>query len=161
MLRQLESDIDALTYDHEGKSVSLPVKLRVHDSIFVPLAKWSMLLTGNYRCVLDDDVRSIRDAVHTDIELSRSVYDWVGAVCEAAGADPADLVPFEKYAKAAEGLTKPSSAARALAAGALYIERVDALVQTLGRQNGLSHPEVDSTCARVDKWLTSNRKKSA
>ena len=32
----------------------LPVKLRVHDSIFVPLAKWAMLLTGNYRCVTED-----------------------------------------------------------------------------------------------------------
>ena len=28
-----------------------PVKLRVHDSVFVPLAKWAMLLAGNYRCV--------------------------------------------------------------------------------------------------------------
>jgi hypothetical protein len=34
------------------------------------------------------------------------------------------MVPFEKYAKAAESLQSPSSAARALAAGAPNIERV-------------------------------------
>jgi hypothetical protein len=46
-------------------------------------------------------------------------------VCIELGAAPADLVPFEKYAAAASGLTKPSSAARALFAGAPNIERVD------------------------------------
>lgn len=46
LLRGLAEDIDAVRLD--GKDV--PVKLRVHDSLFVPLAKWSMLLTGNY-CV--------------------------------------------------------------------------------------------------------------
>lgn len=31
--------------------IELPVKRRVHESVFVPLAKWSMLLAGNYGCV--------------------------------------------------------------------------------------------------------------
>ena len=61
LLRQLEADIAAVTID--GKDV--PVKLRVYDSLFVPMAKWSMLLTGNYRCAEADGVRAIRDAVHT------------------------------------------------------------------------------------------------
>src|SRR6201994_226144 len=52
ILRQLESEIDAGRFDPgDGNKIELPVKLRVHDSIFVPLAKWSMLLAGNYRCV--------------------------------------------------------------------------------------------------------------
>src|SRR5438105_6555586 len=51
MLRQMEKDVDAARYDPGDGAVELPVKLRVHDSIFVPLAKWAMLLTGNYRCV--------------------------------------------------------------------------------------------------------------
>src|ERR1700760_3705515 len=52
ILRQLESEIDAVRFDPgDGNKIELPVKLRVHDSIFVPLAKWSMLLAGNYRCV--------------------------------------------------------------------------------------------------------------
>jgi|GEM_PF-175592 len=42
----------------------VPVKLRVFDSLFVPMAKWSMLMTGNYRCVLDKSVRSIAEAVN-------------------------------------------------------------------------------------------------
>jgi hypothetical protein len=125
MLRRLEGDIAAVTLD--GHDV--PVKLRVYDSLFVPLAKWSMLLTGNYRCIMRDDVRSIRDAVHGDLERSESIYAFVDQVAQRLGADPADAVPFGKYAKAAESLLKPSSAARAVAAGAPFIERVDVLVQ--------------------------------
>jgi hypothetical protein len=48
-------------FDAGRGTVELPVKLKVHDSVFVPLAKWCMLLTGNYRCVQKGEVRSIRD----------------------------------------------------------------------------------------------------
>ena len=58
MLKRLEADIAAVRLD--GKDV--PVKLRVFDSLFVPLAKWSMLLTGNYRCITRDAARPIREA---------------------------------------------------------------------------------------------------
>src|SRR6187549_3053015 len=45
ILRQLEQEIDAVRFDPgDGSKIELPVKLRVYDSIFVPLAKWSMLL---------------------------------------------------------------------------------------------------------------------
>ena len=67
MLRQLEADISGVTID--GKDV--PVKLRIYNSLFVPMAKWSMLLTGNYQCVQRNGVRPICDAVHGDIEASR------------------------------------------------------------------------------------------
>jgi hypothetical protein len=50
----------------DGKDV--PVKLKVFDSLFVPLAKWSMLLTGNYRCITPHEPQSIRDAVHGDLQ---------------------------------------------------------------------------------------------
>ncbi len=56
----------------------------------------------------------IKDAVHQDLAASRSVYNWVCGVCERLGASPNDLVPFEKYAAAANDLVRPSSAARAL-----------------------------------------------
>jgi len=52
------------------------VKLKVYASLFVPTAKWAMLLTGNYRCVQKDGARSIREAVHSDIEESRAIYGW-------------------------------------------------------------------------------------
>ena len=85
LLRELEADIDAVKLD--GQDV--PVKLKVFNSMFVPLAKWSMLLTGNYRCITPHEPRSIRDAVHSDINLSQSIYDHVDAVAQRLGADPA------------------------------------------------------------------------
>jgi hypothetical protein len=139
----------------------LPVKLKVHDSVFVPLAKWSMLITGNYRCVQQDGMRSIKDAVHSDIAASRAIYNWGSKLCMALGAVETDLVPFEKYAEAALLLTSPSSAARALAAGAPHIERVDRLVQTVAAQQGMWSEMVDKTVALVDGWLEANRKKAA
>ncbi|MET0683060.1 MAG: hypothetical protein ABWZ29_06945, partial [Casimicrobiaceae bacterium] len=58
LLRHLASDIEAARFGADR--IELPVKLRVHDSVFVPLAKWAMLLAGNYRCVQRDGVRSIK-----------------------------------------------------------------------------------------------------
>ena len=160
MLRQMQADIEAIRHDDGAGAVELPVKLKVHESVFVPLAKWSMLLTGNYRCVQKDDMRSIKDAVHSDLDLSRSVYAWVCAVCREIGASEEDQVPFEKYANAALGLVKPSSAARALLAGAQNIERADCLVKTIAAQKGMQSDVVDETVARVDAWLAANRKAS-
>ncbi len=162
ILKQMQADIEAIRHDPgDGMKIELPVKLKVHDSIFVPLAKWSMLLTGNYRCVTKDAARSIKEAVHTDIEESREVYNWVRQLCMKMGAAPDDLVPFEKYAAAAQGLARPSSAARALFAGAPNIERVDRLVQSIAASKGLRHPVVDATVAMVDARLELNRKKAA
>jgi hypothetical protein len=161
MLRQMAADIEAIRYDYDGGKIELPVKLKVHDSIFVPLAKWAMLLTGNYRCVQKDGARSIKDAVHSDIEAPRAVYNWVCELCIKLGASPNDLVPFEKYASAAQGLVRPSSAARALFAGAPNIERVDRLVQSIAAQKGMRNPVVDETVALVDARLAVNRKAAA
>jgi hypothetical protein len=161
MLRELESGIEAIRFDAGDGRIELPVKLKVHDSIFVPLAKWAMLLTGNYRCVTPDGPRAIRDAVHSDIEASRSVYNWVRDVCVAIGASPDDLVPFEKYAAAAEGLSRPSSAARALFAGAANIERADRLVQLIAAQKGMRNEIVDRTVQLVEARLAENRKAAA
>src|SRR5258708_16063784 len=68
ILRRLESGIEAARFE----KMELPVKLKVHDSVFVPLAKWAMLIAGNYRCITKDGIRSIKEAVHTDIGASRS-----------------------------------------------------------------------------------------
>jgi hypothetical protein len=161
MLRDMQAGIEAVRWSVGGEAIELPVKLKVHDSIFVPLAKWAMLLTGNYRCVTKDGPRSIKEAVHTNPEESRAVYDWVRELCIALGAAPDDLVPFEKYAAAAQGLVRPSSAARALFAGAPNIERVDRLVQAIAAQKGMRNPVVDETVALVDAQLEKNRKAAA
>jgi hypothetical protein len=149
LLRELEADIDAVKLD--GKDV--PVKLKVFDSLFVPLAKWSMLLTGNYRCITPHDPKSIRDAVHDDLKLSQSIYNHVDTIAQRLGADPKDQVPFEKYAKAAESLLKPSSAARAVSNGAPFIERVDLLVKLISHQLGVPNAEIDRTVQIVDQKL--------
>ncbi len=89
------------------------------------------------------------------------MYDWVKKLCVSLGAVERDLVPFEKYANAALSLQSPSSAARALAAGAPNIERVDRLVQTIAKQKGTRLEAIDQTVALVDGWVEANRKKAA
>ncbi|MEM7404137.1 MAG: hypothetical protein AAF458_02540 [Pseudomonadota bacterium] len=157
LMRRMQADIEAIRHTVDGAQVELPVKLKVHESVFVPLAKWCMLLTGNYRCVQSEEMRAIRDAVHADLDASKTVYEWVRHLCIDIGASPDDMVPFEKYANAASGLAKPSSAARALAAGAPNIERVDKIVQTIAAAHGKSLPEVDAIVALVEQWLRRNR----
>ena len=161
ILRSLEADIEAARFEHHGEALEIPVKLKVHDSLFVPLAKWPMLIAGNYRCVREQDMIPIRDAVHGDIEESRRIYQWVVNLCTALGADAGDLVPFEKYAQAAAGLGKPSSAARALFAGAEQIERVDSLVRRIARQRGLECDALNQIVARIDGRLEKNRARRA
>jgi hypothetical protein len=162
ILRQLEKEIDAVRFDPgDGTKIELPVKLRVHESIFVPLAKWAMLCAGNYRCITKDGMRTAQEAVHSNLEESRSVYNFVNDLCVKLGANPNDLVPFEKYAAASQSLSRPASAARALQNGAPNIERADKLVQLIARQKGLSHPTLDAIVALVDARLEANRKKAA
>jgi hypothetical protein len=81
----------------------------------------------------------------------------VATLCRGLGADDEDLVPFEKYAKAAEGLGKPSSAARALFGGAEHIERVDCLVRRIAKQQGQQSPTLDEIVMLVDERLAKNR----
>ena len=161
ILRELEQDILDSRLEVDGQEISLPVKLRVHDSIFVPMAKWSMLLTGNYRCIQREQMIPIRAAVHGDLSESRHVYDWVASLCVALGADKDDLVPFHKYAAAAQGLLKPSSAARALDNGLPFIERVDLLVKNIALQRGFQDALIDQIVDNVEFRLTKNRLREA
>ena len=160
-MRTLEKEIEDIRYEVPEGKIELPVKLRVYDSVFVPLAKWAMLLAGNYRCVTEDGMRTAQEAVHSDLATARSVYNFVVDLCVRLGADAKDLVPFEKYAAASESLTRPASAARALTNGVPNIERADKLVQLIAREKGLSHPEIDRIVALVDRRLEANRKKAA
>ncbi len=157
LLRQLETGIEAARFDAGAGPVEIPVKLKVHDSLFVPLAKWPMLITGNYRCIRQDDMISINEAVHANATESQQVYDWVCKLCTHLGAQDADLVPFEKYAKAAEALTAPSSAARSLFGGAEHIERVDCLVRRIAAQLGMQSALLDEIVVLVNERLRKNR----
>jgi hypothetical protein len=161
IMRQMQAEIEAIRFDAGDAMIDLPVKLKVHESIFVPLAKWAMLCTGNYRCVTPDKAVTIKEAVHADLQASQRIYDWVRELCIMLGANPDDLVPFEKYAAAANGLIRPSSAARALFNGAPNIERVDRLVQSIAAQKGMQNATLDAVVALVDARLEMNRKKAA
>ena len=158
LLRRLESDIEGARFTVDGQAIDIPVKLKVHDSVFVPLAKWTMLMTGNYRCIRPDGMIPIQQAVHGDLALSRSVYEWVVDLCCRLGAERGDLVAFEKYAAAAASLQKPSSAARALFGGAAHIERVDRLVQRIAGQLGLANAQLQEIVDLVDARLAENRR---
>ncbi|MDP2399451.1 MAG: hypothetical protein Q8M53_13975 [Burkholderiales bacterium] len=161
LLRDIEAGIEAARYVEDGVALEIPVKLKVHDSLFVPLAKWPMLATGNYRCIRRHDMIPIREAVHADLERSRRIYDWTAGLCMSLGAEPGDLVPFDKYAKAAEGLAKPSSAARALFGGAQHIERVDRLLQLVAWQQGSECAVLEEIVGFVDARLETNRAAAA
>jgi hypothetical protein len=167
MLSKMERDMQSIQFNlhqKEGEtSVQIPVKLRVHQSIFVPLAKWAMLMAGNYRCIqpYPKEIISIKDAVTGDLDASQQVYSWVVNLCVSLGGEPEDFVPFSKYLEAAKSLESPSSASRALAGGATSIERVDKVVALIGHmQQGQSQLEVvDSIVKNVDNWLRINNEK--
>ncbi|HEX3970289.1 MAG TPA: hypothetical protein VHX19_03140 [Stellaceae bacterium] len=161
IVRNLEKDVDAARFDAADGKIELLVKLKTYDSIFVPLAKWAMLLAGNYRCITKDGMRTAQEAVNSNPDEARAVYNFVVDLCVELGANPADLVPFEKYAAAAQSLSRPASAARALQNGAPYIERADKLVQLIARQKGKSNAAIDAQVALVDARLEANRKKAA
>ena len=157
ILRQLERDIDAVILD--GQDV--PVKLRVHDSLIVPFAKWPMLLTGNYRCGTAGEPISIREAVQSDLALSSEIYSVVESIVHHLSRGTDSLVPFEKYVAATDKLIAPSSVARAIAGGAAAVERVDRLVQIIGRHCGIAHPAIDRTVALVDAALARTKVSAA
>ncbi len=160
LMRRLEADIEAVRFDAGEGAIEIPVKLKVHDSVFVPLAKWPMLIAGNYRCIRPDGMIPIKEAVHGNVEESRRVYEWVVELCTGLGAAADDLVPFEKYASAAAGLGKPSSAARALFGGAEQIERVDSLVRRIAGQRGLHSDTLHEMVSLIDARLGINRARS-
>jgi hypothetical protein len=146
ILRKLEADIEAARF----QGLELPVKLKVHESVFVPLAKWAMLMAGNYRCVTKQGIRPIKEAVHSDIEASRAVYDWVVKLCVSLGADETDLVPFEKYAAAANGLASNADIAASLFMSEATVKaHVSRLLTKLGVTNRVQIAILVITCLIV------------
>src|SRR6202007_2334856 len=77
LLRHLEADIEAPRVASGAGPLEIPVKLKVHDSLFVPLAKWPMLIAGNYRCIRRDDMIPLKEAVPANTHKSRELSDWV------------------------------------------------------------------------------------
>ena len=157
LLEHLAVAIEDYHHPVNDQLTPMPVKLRVHASLFVPLAKWAMLLTGNYRCIGEDSVRPIKDAVLTDLDTSRTIYREVVAICQELGGNHEDFVPFDKYADAASLLANPSSVARAVDQGAPRIERVDKIVQRCATLQNRNTRWIDEIVDRVDRRLEQNQ----
>ena len=113
-------------------------------------------MAGNFRCIKKEGMIAISEAVHGDMEQSKAVYEWTTDLCVKLGASRSDLVPFDKYANAAKGLSQPSSAAKALARGVASIERVDKLVMKLAAQLDMNHPEIDAIVDNVEWYVAKN-----
>jgi hypothetical protein len=159
MLREMER-ASGRAHDSPQGRVELPVKLKVHESVYVPLAKWSMCSRAT--TVASDPTAYALDPRRGPATSTHRARSTNG--CQAvrrARRPPDDLVPFEKYANAALSLLNPSPAARALAAGAPNIERVDRLVQALGAQKHMRSDAIDAVVANVDRWIARNRSQSA
>ena len=90
--------------------------------------------------------------MHSDINASRRVY-LGGEPVPAARRQRVGSGAVRQHAAAAQSLGSPSSAARALYAGAPYIERVDRLVQAIAAQKGLRLPILDEVVGLVDAKL--------
>lgn len=157
ILKEVAESVELSKVVHHGLEIQPPVKLRVHASHYVGLSKLPMLITGNYRCFSGTGIRSIQEAVHDDVELSREVYE---SVCEALirlGNPVETLVPFDKYAAAAESLTEPSSAAKAVNRGSSSIERVDRLVYIIAQQQSVRLKLLEEIVSCVDCRLEANQ----
>ncbi|MXO71878.1 hypothetical protein [Alteraurantiacibacter buctensis] len=157
LLERLARDMSHLHVLSAGEPVRPPVALIAATSRHVPLVKWPMLLAGNCRSVTRAEPRPIAEAIHADLPASRALYDAVSDLVLRLGARPADLVPFDTYARAAAQLTRPSSIARALDSGAKEVERIDRLVLNLLRHHGRDVAPVAEISSLIDALLEANR----
>ena len=151
LIVRLAQDVDHI----EGPATA--VRIVAHRSRFVPLAKWPMLITGNCRCLRDGPPVSIGEAVHSELAESRQIYEWVSNTVRMIGASDNDLVPFDRYAAAAQSLSLPSSLARALYAKAPKIERVDLLVQIVAQELGQQSDTLNRIVDDIETALIRNR----
>jgi hypothetical protein len=161
ILQRLAQEMDGATVVRDANRLTPRLRLIAHESTYVPMAKWPMLLTGNFRCLREGAPVSIAEAVLEDIDSSKSVYTWVDELCRelipaAQRAGDVPFVSFERYCAAAGSLVYPSSLARGLASGATRVERVDRLIQLLGRAAGKRHHMVDDIVQEVDRRLAKN-----
>lgn len=158
LLERLARDMSHLQVLSGEELVRPPVALIATASLHAPLAKWPMLLAGNCRSVTEAGPRPIADAVHADLPGSRALYKAVSDLVLRLGARPADLVPFDAYARAAAQLTRPSSIARALESGAVAVERIDRLVLNLLRHYNRDDAPVAKISLLIDALLEANRR---
>lgn len=150
LLEQLANDI---AVDRQNGETML-ARLIAHPSVYAPLSKWPMLLTGNCRCLQPDgSIVPIGAAVNLDKASSQQAYEWSLDLVRRFGAQDEDLVPYKHYAVVSRRLTAPSSFARAVAAGKPSVERIDKMLQRAGQSFGMSLPELDRIVDQTDALI--------
>ena len=144
ILYQLENDI---------KKLRIPVYLNIIKTKFIIMAKWPMLICGNYRCVKNDKIISIYEAVNENKESSEKIYNDVVKLCLKLGAQEKTMVPFEHYFKRTKQLDAPSSIARAIDNKKNNIERFDKLLEIISLENGVKIKNLDIIIKTIDDRL--------
>ena len=127
----------------EKKKIRVPVNLNIYESFFVPISKWPMLITGNYRCINNSELISIKDAVYNDINQSKKIYNEVQSLCLSLGATNNDLISFENYLKVAKKLTAPSSVSRLAFSKNKNFERLDKLVEIISSLKNIKITDIN------------------
>ena len=127
----------------EKRKIRVPVNLNIYESFFVPISKWPMLITGNYRCINNNELISIRDAVYNDTNHSEKIYNEVQSLCLSLGAKKDDLISFESYLKVAKKLTAPSSVSRLAFSKNKNFERLDKLVEIISSLKNIKITDIN------------------
>ena len=156
------SSLNMLNYDLVKKltmvvNEGLPVRIKQYESPWVSISKLPMLVTGNYRCFDSNQLRSIHEAIQSDIILSEVIYNQVVDILKKLGASRETIIPFRAYLKASIKLDAPSSVCRAIDKGKANVERVDRLVQSLGKSINFKSPEIDSIVNNIDYVISSKQ----
>ena len=137
ILKEISDKIKLTRIVIENKSFRVPINFNIYKSKFVPISKWPMIITGNYRCLENKKLRSINEAVNEDLEYSKKIYNDVYNLCKKMGANDKDLIKFETYLKASKSLNAPSSVSRQAYSGNKNFERMDKLILFFSKKNNV------------------------
>ena len=99
--------------------------------------------------------------MHSDLEASRAVYDWVVEALRVARREREGPGAVREIRR--RGASRSAARRRPRArshAGAPNIERVDRLVQAIAAQKGMRSAALDEVVRLVDAKLESNRRKA-
>lgn len=136
--QQISKNVNSTRFDNGEKKIRVPINFNIFDSVYVPLGKWPMLIAGNYRCLNQAKLISIKEAVYNNLDETEKIYNDVIKLCKSLGAKNEDLICFDNYKKAAWNLDAPSSVARSAYFGLKNFERVDKLIQFLSIEHDVT-----------------------
>jgi len=150
-IEEISKKIKSSRYNYQNKNFRVPVYINLFNSFFVPISKWPMLITGNYRCLENNKLISIHDAVNNDVKLSEKIYNEVQEICKSLGASNNELINFENYLKATRKLNAPSSVARLAFSKVRNFERLDKLIKILCEKKNIHISVIDKIIKNFDK----------